>query len=335
MIGFTNEYFKALAIFASFYVGGKILNYFLKNYAKKITEKTQTDLDDIILEIVEKPILEIITFIGAFLSLKSLSLLSPYEGYFEKLFFLLSVFVTAGVISKVMSVFVERWLKVQSGFEKTPQLLNKIVTVVIYVIAVLTVLGHYNIEITPLIATLGLGGLAVGLALQHTLTNLFAGLHILSDRPINVGDFIEVDSISGYVEDIGWRSTRIRTVTENVVIIPNGKLAESVITNDSMPSAESAVAVECGVSYESDLKKVESVTLDVAKQIQKSFVDYEPKLRFHTFADSNINFKVWLKAGKAEDRPLITHEFIKALKERYGKEGIEISWPVRKIVGKI
>ena len=233
--------------------------------------------------------------------------------------------------------FVVRWLKVQKKFEKTPQLISKIISVIVYLIAFLMILKHFNIEITPLIATLGVGGLAVGLALQNTLSNFFAGLHIISDRPVNVGDFIELTegNISGYVEDVGWRSTRIRTLPNTIVIVPNSKLAESIIINDSLPEQEMATLVQCGVAYGSDLKKVEEVTVDVARKIQKTVPGavktFDPFIRYHTFGDSNINFSVILRVEKFVDKYLITHEFIKALKERYDKEGIEISWPVRKV----
>ncbi len=199
------------------------------------------------------------------------------------------------------------------------------------------ILSYFKIEITPLVATLGIGGLAVGLALQNTLSNFFAGLYMVADKPITVGDFIELPDadISGYVEDIGWRSTRIKTLPNTVVIVPNSKLAENIIVNDSLPEHEMAALVQCGVAYGSDLKKVEKATIDVARKIQKTVPGavktFEPFIRYHTFGDSNINFTIILRVEKFVDKYLVTHEFIKALKERYDKEGIEISWPVRKI----
>jgi small-conductance mechanosensitive channel len=235
-----------------------------------------------------------------------------------------------------VGLFISRWLQVNKQFEKTPQLLSKIITVTIYILGFLIILSRFDINITPLITTLGIGGLAVGLALQNTLTNFFAGLHIISDKPVKVGDFIETDTkFSGYVEDIGWRSTKIKTLTDNIIIIPNGKLAESTITNMSLPHDDQYVRVECGVDYGSDLKKVEKITLDEAKKIVATVPGCvkkeEPTVRFNSFGDSNINFGVSVKIDKFENKFLVQHELIKAMKERYDKEKIEISWPVRKI----
>lgn len=313
-----------------------ISHYILNVYIKKLTGKTKTDIDDIIIGHIEKP-LRIFIMAGAFfLGLETLKIISPYKIWIDRLFFVLAIFLISKVLVGVFNVLVTRWFARQHGFERSPKLINLVIKISIYLIALIILLSHFNIEITPLVATLGIGGLAVGLALQNTLANLFAGIHLISDKPIRVGDYIEIDeNIKGYVDDIGWRSTRIRTLPNTIIIVPNAKLAESVIVNDSMPDLQMAVLVQCGVAYQSDLKKVEEVTIDVAKKIQKTVPgavkDFVPFIRYHTFGDSNINFTVILRGEKFVDRYLITHEFIKALKERYDKEGIEISWPVRKI----
>ena len=158
----------------------------------------------------------------------------------------------------------------------------------------------------------------------------------MSDQPIRVGDFIELDKDTmGFVDDIGWRSTRIKTMTDNLIIIPNQKLADSTILNYSMPKQDMAFWVPCGVAYESDLQKVEEVTIEVAKEVQKTFPgavkDYEPMFRFREFGDSNIDFIAILRVEEPMKRYVVRNEFIKRLKERFDQEGIEISWPIRKI----
>ncbi len=331
-----NEYITFIVIVIGFFLLAKVIDYLGKIYVKRLTKRTKTDLDDIILDLVSRPSHYLINFLGLYLAVKSLSVLAKYEIWINRIFFVIAVLLVSMLVSRMLKVFIDRWLKTNKKFERIPQLLNKMIAVVVYIIAILMILSYLEVEVTPLIATLGLGGLAVGLALQNTLSNFFAGLHILSDKPINVGDFIELDgNVSGYVEDIGWRSTRIKTLPNTIIIVPNSKLAESTIINDSMPELEMAALVQVGVDYGSDLKKVEKVTIDVAMHIQKTVAgavrNFEPFIRYHTFGDSNINFSVILRVEKFVDKYLVIHEFIKALKERYDKEGIEISWPVRKI----
>ncbi|MFH1066045.1 MAG: mechanosensitive ion channel family protein [Nanoarchaeota archaeon] len=334
-----SEYMRAFIIILTVVLLTYIAKYVAVHYIKKLTEKTKTDIDDIILELIIRPGMALVIFVGIYLSLRQLSVLAPYAKWINGFSIVLGAFIIALLASRIISVFMNKWFKVRKKFEKTPKLLNKIVSVIIFLIAGVMLLSHFDVEITPLIATLGVGGIAVGLALQNTLTNFFAGLHLISDRPIDVGHFIEIEKdLSGFVEDIGWRSTRIRTLPNTIIIIPNSKLAEASIKNYSLPDSEFGVVIQCGVDYGSDLKKVEKVTVEVARKIQQTVPGavktFEPFIRYHTFADSNINFSVILRVEKVNDKYLVTHEFMKALKESYDKEKIEISWPVMKVYRK-
>ncbi len=332
-----SEYFIALMIFVGSVIIALIVNFILKTYVKKLTQKTQSDFDDLLLKAVTKPFSILIIFVGLYFAFKRISMLNPHAVFVDNGFFVLCTFTAAFLVARIFSVLINHWLHVQKKYEQTPKLISKIVAIVFYLIAGMIILAYFKIEITPIIATFGLGGLAVGLALQDTLSNFFAGLHIITDKPISVGDFIELENgaIMGTVEDISWRSTRIKTAANTIVIVPNAKLASSTIVNDSLPEQETEIVVQCGVGYGSDLKKVEKVTLDVARKIQETVPGavkgFEPSMRYHTFADSNINFSVSLRLKNIRERFIVRHEFIKALKERYDKEKIDISFPVRKI----
>jgi small-conductance mechanosensitive channel len=232
-------------------------------------------------------------------------------------------------VSRVSYVFITKWLRVKKKLRQIPRIITLIYNIILYLIALMIILDHFQIKLTLLIATLGISGLAFGLAMQNALSNFFAGLYLISDKPIKVGDFIEIEKgPSGFVEDIGWRSTRIKTLSNTIIIVPNSKLAESIVINNSLPDNEIYVLIECGVSSKSDLKKVEKITNEVAKKIQRTVPgavkNFEPFMRYHTFGDSKINFTVKLRAEKFKDRYLIIHEFIKALKERFDEEKIEI-----------
>jgi len=215
--------------------------------------------------------------------------------------------------------------------------LRRIVLLVIYLLGGLVLLQYLNIDITPLIAGLGIGGLAVALALQPTLGNFFAGTQIVSDRVVRVGDYIELDGgTRGYVVDIGWRSTRIRTTFNNMVVIPNSRLADSIITNYYGPSMELAVIVNCGVSYDSDLEQVERVALEVGREVindlDEAVKTFEPWFGYEGFGESNINFWVWMQAKDRTASFRVTSELVKRLHARLGKEGITINYPVRRLV---
>ncbi len=199
----------------------------------------------------------------------------------------------------------------------------------VFVIGILIVLQSLGISITPILTALGVGGLAVALALQDTLANLFAGLYVLASRQIRPGDYIKLESgEEGYIEDIAWRSTTMRLLSNNLVIIPNSKLASTIVTNFDLPTAEIAVSVQIGVGYDSDLEKVERVMMEVGKQVMKEVAggvpQFDPSIRYNTFADSTIKLTVTLRGRTYTDQYLLTHEFIKRLHARYRDEGIEI-----------
>lgn len=208
----------------------------------------------------------------------------------------------------------------------------------VVLVATLVILQVLGIPITPLLTALGIGGLAIALALQDTLSNLFAGLHILAARQIRPGDFIRLDSgHEGAVEDINWRTTTIRRLDNNIVIIPNSQLASATLINYRMPLPEMSVVVRVSVAYGSELEKVEKVALRVARTVQRevpgAVPDFEPLVRFQEFGDSGILFVVILRAARVEEQYLLRHEFIKRLYAAYRAEGIEIPYPMRHVVG--
>lgn len=207
---------------------------------------------------------------------------------------------------------------------------------IVFGIGTLVLLGTLGISVTPIIASLGVTSLAVALALQPTLENFFSGVQLVMDKPIRVGDFIELESgEQGFVEKIGWRSTWIKMLPNNTVIMPNSALSKSKIINYFYPQKELSVPVEVGVHYNSDLEQVEQVTLEVAREILKSHKwgveSYETFVVFHTFDNSSINFTVMLRAQEYFHQFFIRSAFIKALHQRFKQEGIVIPYPIRAI----
>lgn len=208
--------------------------------------------------------------------------------------------------------------------------------VIAFSVGILVILQFLGISITPILTALGVGGLAVALALQDTLSNIFSGLHIIATRQIRQGNYIRLDGgEEGYVTDITWRNTVIRTLSNNMVLVPNSKLAGAIVTNYHLPETEMGVLVQVGVSYDSELEEVERVTTDVAREllldVQGGVHGFEPFIRYHTFADFSINFTVILRCREYVDQYLVKHEFVKRLHRRYRDEGIEIPYPIRMV----
>jgi small-conductance mechanosensitive channel len=210
------------------------------------------------------------------------------------------------------------------------------VKIIFVAVGGMIILDNLGISITPILTTLGIGSLAVAIALQDTLGNFFAGLYVKADRFIEVGQYVRLESgEEGYVDHIGWRSTKIRMLPNNMVIVPNNKIVQSIITNYDLPDPELAVLVQVGVHYDSDLQKVEKVTQEVAREILQTVPggvpEFEPFIRYHTLNQSSIDFTVILRGRAFVDNFLIKHEFIKRLRARYREEKIVIPFPIRTV----
>ncbi|CAN5557103.1 hypothetical protein BH24ACT22_BH24ACT22_09470 [soil metagenome] len=205
-----------------------------------------------------------------------------------------------------------------------------------FALAALIILQSLGVRITPLLAALGVGGLAVALALQETLANLFAGIVIILSRQLRPNDFVQLSSgEQGYVEDISWRNTTIRSLANNMIIVPNAELSSTIVTNYYQPEPQMSLLLTLGVSYASDLEHVERVTVEVATEvvteIEGGIPDEEPFIRFNNFGDFSIDFTVIMQTTEVVNQYLMMHEFIKRLHKRYGEEGIEIPFPIRSI----
>ncbi|MBI3540614.1 MAG: mechanosensitive ion channel family protein [Deltaproteobacteria bacterium] len=182
---------------------------------------------------------------------------------------LLTYLASAIFFQNLILAFLQPYFRKPGGTH--PGFIRGGVAVIVYTLFVMFFLNSIGISVTPLIASLGVGSVAVAFALQETLASLFAGLYIVTDHPIRHGDSVRLESgEEGVVESIGWRSSRIRRPSNNTVIIPNSKIANGIITNYSLPSPEMAFSIDVGVDYESDLEKVEKVTLEIAREVMKS-----------------------------------------------------------------
>ena len=330
-------YAYSVAIIIGAFIASRIAGFLIGRFEKIIALKTKSKVDDILAAAAKGPVKAGILFVGVFFALGFMPGMVQYAQNISMLFTIIFGFYAAYFASKMVGAFID-WYSIEVAAKTSSKLDDQFLPIIkkasfgiIFGIMLLVMLSQLGIEITTLIAAMGIGGLAVALALQPTLSNFFSGVHMILDSPLKIGDYVELDSeTKGTVIDIGWRSTRIRTYTNNIVTIPNSKIADSKITNYNTPNTDIGFTVECGVSYGSDLDKVEKVALKTAADVLKKCngVDgFEPIFRFKEFGDSSIKFKVVLRTKSLGDMYLAKHEYIKALKRNFDKAGIKIPFP--------
>ncbi len=314
------------------YILRKILFFKLLGWSKR----TESELDDVILGSIKHPFILWFIMLGIFFGVKAATVSDPVAQFLSRLLLVLGILSVTFTLANLSSGLIKLYARKFSTAVAVSSLSRNVARIIIFGLGILIILNSLGISVTPILATLGVGGLAVALALQDTLSNLFSGFHIIAARQVKIGDYIKIESgEEGYVTDISWRTTKIRMLPNNVVLVPNEKLAKAIITNFYLPDKEMAVLINIGVHYDSDLVKVEKVTCEVAKEVMKEVqggvAGFDPFIRYHTFDAFSINFTVILRALEFVDQYLIKHEFIKRLHRRYAKEGIIIPYPIRAI----
>ncbi len=326
-----------LGLGSAVFLGGLALRWILIARLGRWVVKTSWAWDDLLLKALKGPS----TLWCLIAGIQAGVLASPASARVEQLsaqalsiLWLLSAMLAA---LKVTDQLIQRYGTRFSTRLPLTSLTQNLAKGVILVLGALMILNSFGISITPLLTALGVGGLAVALALQDSLAGLFSGIYITTARQVRVGDYIKLESgEEGYVVDIAWRSTRIRNLPNNWIIIPNTKLAQAIVTNYDLPSQDMAVLVEMGVDYRSDLEKVERVTCEVGREVMEhvpgGVPEFQPFIRYHTFDDSSVNFTAILRGKAFVDQYLVKHEFIKRLHRRYAQEGIVIPFPIRTVI---
>lgn len=310
-----------------------ILFRILQQWAKR----TKTQFDDIIISATRNPSLLFAVAIGIHLGLSFSDIPEKHLGYLSKIIHLIIILAVTLASANVAGRMFKSYIQKSNLPIPTTGLAYGILKGAILVIGFLICLSVLGISIAPLLTALGVGGLAVALALQDTLANLFAGIHILMEKSLRIGDFVKLETgQEGYIDDITWRTTRVRMLPNNVVVVPNSKLAQSVVTNYYLPEKRMSLQIPIGVSYSSDPEQVERILVEEARKgaqdIPGLLAEPEPVVRFIPgFGESSLDFTLTCHVREFVDQYLAQHELRKRIFKRFNEEGIEIPYPHRMV----
>jgi small-conductance mechanosensitive channel len=332
----ASSLFWTIGILAGSWGVGHLLGVVMMSRVSNWLTGRQPRLTESALRILRKRLPWWFLLVGAWVSAGFWPLTSEAHLLIERTAFVLGALSITLALAALASESVDTYGALISPALPVSSLTRNVAWTLIAVVGLLVVLNGLGLSITPMLTALGVGGLAVALALQEPLANFFAGLFITLAGQIRVGDYVKLDSgQEGYVTDFSWRSTRLRMLANNLIVVPNAKLAQAIVVNHHLPSHDLAVLVEVGVDYASDLRHVERVVVDVGRGVMHDVTggvpEFDPFIRFHTFGDSSINFTVILRAKEFVDQFLIKHEFVKRLHVRFSQEGIVIPFPIRTI----
>lgn len=324
---------KALIIFVVVTALGLSLRYGALRTLSRWAERTATHVDDMLLESLRFPSLVWCLLVGVYIAVDTAHMPPRLNSQVLNVVFALLVVSVTAAIANLAGTTIGHILKENNLAIPATGLSLTIIKIAVWTTGGLVLLSGLGVSIAPILTALGVGGLAVALALQDTLSNFFAGIHLLIEEPVRVGDFVRLETgQEGYIVDIGWRTTRIRMLPNNMVIIPNNKLTQSVLINYSMPEPRMAVSIPIGVAYAADPTHVERVLTEEASkaagQIPGLLPDPAPAVRLIPgFGDSSLNFTLSVHVRQFEDQFPVQHELRMRIFRRFQQEGIEIPFP--------
>lgn len=324
--------FLPLFIVCGGFVFGLLFDRIVLRRLRRLATKTPWEGDEIILHSLRHLAVYLFTLASAYYAVVTSPLKRATQAEIKQVLQIAFIFVGIVFLARLAVGFIGLYARRSEGLARTTTIFTTMTRVVVYSIGALIMLQALNISITPILTALGVGGLAIALALQDTLANLFAGLHILASRPVRPGDYIRLESgQEGYVCDISWRNTTIRGLANHMVVIPNSKLASAIIVNFNQPDKEIGISVPVAVAYESDLALVEELAretgLRVMQEVEGGVPTFEPSVRFQTIGENGVQLSVNLRAREFSTQYLLRHEFIKRLHTRLREAGIAIPPP--------
>ena len=314
---------------------GLILNRIFHHW----TIRLQGKWGEMLFALLESLPVPLLLLAGLYASLEVFDLPRKWEVVASKLILALAIIVLFYFPAKIFILFLRQASLRNPGLEQVTAPATFVVRALFALVAIIIILENLGIHLTAVWTTLGVGSVAVALALQETLSNFFAGLYIMADRPVRPGDYIQLDSgQEGFVVRIGWRSTSLRTRPNNLVVVPNSTLAKAVITNFSLPEPRMGFVLKVGVAYGTDPDRVEKILLDVARgaiegKVEGLLADPPPVARFIPgFGDSSLDFSLVVQLRDQADQFAVQSELRKRIAKRFAQEGIEIPFPIRTLV---
>lgn len=333
---FDSPALTAAAIFCIYIIAAKITDIITNRILRKLAEGTSTNVDDKVIDLLHRPVFFTVLILGAVHSVEILKAPEKIIYYSNGLFYTALALIWAVCIIKVSNLFIEGSIhKVTdlTGLSKevTP-LIENMWTVLIIIGSIMLILSIWEVNITPLLASAGIVGVAVALAAKDTLSNFFGGISIFIDKPYKIGDYIVLDTGErGEVVNIGVRSSRIKTRDDILITIPNSIIANTKIINESAPVPKFRMRVPFTLAYGTEIDKTEDILLAISKDNENVQNDPEPRIRFRTFGESSLNFELLCWAKEPAMRGRTIHELNKEIYKRFGEAGIKFPFPHRTV----
>jgi len=332
----ADPFLRAIIIVVGSVLVGFVFDKLVARMLLMLAGKTETDVDDKIVAVLNKPIFWSVFLGGAAWAVNGLSLPKTPLYIVIGIIKTVAVFIWISALSKIGSIFLGWVAERQDNYRvvqpRTRPLFDIAVKVVVIGGGLYALMLSWNINVTGWLASAGILGLAIGFAAKDTLANLFAGVFILADAPYKLGDYIVIQTGErGKVVEIGMRSTRILTRDDVEIVVPNSAIANGKIVNESGPVVKRRIRIRVGVSYDSDIDLVEKILREVADGTADVAKQPEPRVRFRAFGDSSLDYELLVWVDDPEWKGRVQHELNTATFKAFRAAGVQIPFPQRDV----
>jgi len=326
-----------LAIFVAIFMIGWAVRQLVLKALRAWTSRTGSRAGLVLAEALSGPILIWAAILALHVGLQSSSLPGKFTDWGARTLFVLWIVSLTMMCMRIARDSIRFYGSQVTGALPVATLTQNLAQIAVVIVGALVLLDHFHVSITPMLTALGVGGLAVALAMQDTLSNLFGGFYVAVAGQVRLGDYIKLNTgEEGYVTDIGWRSTTIRSLGNSLIIVPNAKLAQAIVTNYDLPEKRMSAMLEVRVSYDCDPAQIERVLLDIAargaREIPGMLADPAPSVTFDPgFGDSALGLTLNYQVAEFASQFTVRHELRKRIFRRFREEGIRIPFPARAV----
>ncbi len=325
------------AVLTAAIIAGKLLYRLCKTTIRALTQKTKTKLDDILVDMLEEPLVFAVFIFGLYIALGFLTVPSSWSNFINKGFKVLIIINIIWFIARFIDSMIEHYLipvasKTETDIDdQIMPILRKVVGITIWSVGIIFLLSNLGVNITSLVAGLGIGGIAIAFAVKDLLAHMFGGITVLTDKPFKVGQRIRVDKYDGTVKEIGIRSTKIVTLDGTELVVPNGVIADSIVENVSREEARK-IKMTVGVEYSTSVAKLQEAKKVISDIIlkNKSTKD-ESIVTFNEFGPSSLDISIiyWIK--DISQFLQVKDEINIEIKKAFEKAKIEFAFPTQTI----
>jgi MscS family membrane protein len=327
----------SLAIIVGTLVAAKLLYWIFGNIVKQITKRSKTKLDDIIVDMLEEPIVLIATIIGVWFAVGQLSFPEGVMDWFDKVYWVMITLTITWLLARLIDAIIREYIvplteKTEGDLDdQIVPIVRKAIRAAIWILGIIIALNNAGYNVGALLAGLGIGGLALAMAAKDTVANIFGGVTIFTDKPFKINDRVKINGFDGTITEIGIRSTRLKTLENRIVTIPNSKFTDGMVENvTSEPHRK--VVLKLGLTYDTTADKIQAgmkALQDIVDENEN--LEENTVISFTEFGDFALGILFIYYINKEADIMGTQTEVNLEVKKRFEELAIEMAFPTQTV----